>query len=93
MPTPAAAPGGHAGDSRAGVQQRHQLPAPGYRCGQRICCAFWIAIRPVRQWNARPIDPQRTGVGDAVGGIMQRGDHVVEQVLNVQPQAIQIALS
>ena len=54
--------------------------------------SFVIPVGPAGQRDARPLHPQRAGVGGAVGRIVQSGDDVVEQVLNVQAHAIQVPL-
>ena len=84
---------GHAGDGRVGVEQRCQFPTSGRRRGQLIRRAGVVAIWPARQRDARSVHAKRSGVGQPVLRVVQRGDDMVEQVLNVQPQAIQIALS
>ena len=57
-------------------------PTRGGRCGQ---------LGPAGERDAGPFHAQRAGVGLAVGGVVQYGQHVVEEVLDGQVEAFQVA--
>ena len=57
-----------------------------------ISRAIGIAVGPARKQDPRPLHPQPPGVGLAVGGVVQHGEHVVEQVLHSRAQVVKVAL-
>ena len=49
-------------------------------------------VRPAGERNTRPAHAERSGVGLAVGGIVQHGQDVVEQVFHAGVDLFEIAL-
>ena len=77
---------GDAGDGRVGVEQGCELPASGGGRGELVGRSVLVAVGPARKRDARPLHAQRPGVGLAVGGVVQHGDDVVEQVFDARPR-------
>ena len=46
---------------------------------------------PARERDARPFHRERSGTGLAVGGVVQHGEDVVEQVFDAQAEVFQVA--
>ena len=71
---------------------------PSVRCGPGVSSAdarvprkVVPRSRPAGEGDARPLHAERPGVGLAVGGVVQHGEHVVEQVFDLQAKAFQVA--
>ena len=58
--------------------------------GERAPTGRGREIGPAGQRDARPLHAQRTGVGLAVGGIVQHGERVVEQVFHAHAEAVEV---
>ena len=80
------------GNGRVRVEEAGKLTAPRRRAGQcrRRTCV--LAVTPARKRDARPFHAQRSGVGLAVGRIVQRGQNMVEQVFDARSEPVEIAL-
>ena len=76
-----------AGNRGSGVEQGGEHAAPFGRAGERVGIA---AIRPAGERDARPFHAQRTRVGHAVGGIVESGKDVMEQILDAQAEAFEV---
>ena len=80
-------------DGGVGIEQRRKLAPARRRVRERLGRALGPAVRPARQRDARPLHPERPGIGLAVGGIVQGGEDVVEQVFDAEAEAVEIALA
>ena len=83
---------GDAPHGRIGIEQGGEFAAPRRRAGERLRSAFGLAVGPTGKRNARPAHAESSGIGLAVGGVVQHGKDMVEQVLYAQPQAVEIVL-
>ena len=58
--------------------------------GERAPTGRGREIGPAGERDARPLHAQRARVGLAVGGIVQHGEHVVEQVFHAHAEAVEV---
>ena len=85
------APVGDAGDGCFGVEQAGELASAGGGGGEVDRRARGVAVGPAGEGDAGPLHAQRAGVGRAVGGIVQHGERVVEQVFHAHAEAVEVA--
>ena len=80
-----------AGDGRFGVEQGGEFASAGGGTGEG-CRRFGVGgVGPAGEGDARPLHTQRPGVAAAVGGIVEGGEDVMEQVFDAQAEAVEIA--
>ena len=82
---------GDAGDGGVGVEELGEFAAAGGGGGQLFGGAVAVAIGPGGEGDAGPLHAQRAGVGDAVGGVVEDGEDVVEEVLDAEAEGVEVA--
>ena len=81
---------GDAGDWCVRIEEPWQVPASRGRSGKRRRGAVGVTLRPTGKRDAGPFHLERAGVGRAVGGIVEGGEDMVEEVFDGLAQPIEV---
>ena len=83
--------GGDAGDGGFGVEEGGECAAAFGGAGEGCRRVVAFAVGPAGEGDAGPFHAQRAGVGLAVGGVVEGGEDVVEQVFDIETEAVEVA--
>ena len=78
------------GTGVSGSRSAGQFAAAGGGGGEFFGGAVAVAVGPGGEGDAGPLHAQRAGVGDAVGGVVEDGEDVVEEVLDAEAEGVEV---